>query len=204
MTKSAAPRPKAVRKAKGAATRPPRTSAKPATTDRSSGWRMLVVLNAKSGTMRTLGPDNVVAQVRKALSPVCISLEIALIEGALPDELAAKIGAGAYDCVVAGGGDGTISAMAARLACSSIALGALPLGTMNTIVRVLGFPQQLDLALAALATAVARSSCCGKPRTRTIVFIVPSGRAPSAMLLPASRAAIADMVPSPPPTTTQS
>ena len=141
-------------------------------------WRMLVLLNRKSGTMRTLGPEAVAKQVRQALAPVCERLDIELVDGAMPAELAAKIDAGIYDCVVVGGGDGSISSMAGRLAGGDVTLGALPLGTMNMIVRVLGFPQDLAPALAALATAEVRRIDLGEVNGETFVRQVSFGLQP--------------------------
>ncbi len=58
----------------------------------------------------------------------------------------AEVRAGA-PAIIVGGGDGTLSAAAGRLAGSGTALGVLPLGTGNTFARSLGLP--LDLAGAA-------------------------------------------------------
>jgi diacylglycerol kinase family enzyme len=55
--------------------------------------------------------------------------------------------------IVAGGGDGTISAVASVLAGSDIALGVLPLGTLNHFAKDLRIP--LDLAEAARTIAAA-------------------------------------------------
>ncbi|RUX68104.1 diacylglycerol kinase family lipid kinase, partial [Mesorhizobium sp. M7A.F.Ca.US.014.04.1.1] len=55
------------------------------------------------------------------------------------------------DIVLAGGGDGTISAAAARLMGTKKALAILPAGTMNLFARGLGIPQSLDGALKSFA-----------------------------------------------------
>ena len=56
------------------------------------------------------------------------------------------------DCVVVGGGDGTINAAARALADSGLPLGVLPLGTANDFARSVGIP--LDLAGAARVIGV--------------------------------------------------
>jgi YegS/Rv2252/BmrU family lipid kinase len=56
------------------------------------------------------------------------------------------------DIVVAGGGDGTINAVASVLAGSGAALGVLPLGTLNHFAKDLGIPQVLDAAIRNVAT----------------------------------------------------
>src|SRR5689334_13890599 len=48
--------------------------------------------------------------------------------------------------VVAGGGDGTVSAVASVLAGTSSRLGVLPLGTLNHFAKDLGIPLALDAA----------------------------------------------------------
>lgn len=51
------------------------------------------------------------------------------------------------ECIVAGGGDGTISSVAQRILGRDITLGVLPLGTLNHFARDLRIP--LDVAAAA-------------------------------------------------------
>ncbi len=53
--------------------------------------------------------------------------------------------------VVAGGGDGTINAVASVLAGTDTALGVLPMGTLNHFAKDLGIPQVLDEAIANIA-----------------------------------------------------
>jgi len=71
------------------------------------------------------------------------------------------------DVVIAGGGDGTISAAAARLMGKKKALAVLPAGTMNLFARGLGIPQNLDDAVKAFADgeiiAVDMASANGRP-----------------------------------------
>jgi len=58
----------------------------------------------------------------------------------------------APDLLIAGGGDGTISEAARRLAHRDIALGLLPLGTTNNFARTLGIPLDLPGAVRILST----------------------------------------------------
>lgn len=53
--------------------------------------------------------------------------------------------------VVAGGGDGTVNAVASALVKTDIALGVMPLGTLNHFARDLGIPLALDDALRIIA-----------------------------------------------------
>ncbi|WP_051341290.1 lipid kinase [Azospirillum halopraeferens] len=45
-----------------------------------------------------------------------------------------------YDCVIVGGGDGTLNAVAPALRETGLTLGVLPLGTANDLARSLGIP----------------------------------------------------------------
>jgi diacylglycerol kinase family enzyme len=56
--------------------------------------------------------------------------------------------------VVAGGGDGTINAVASALAGSDTSLGVLPLGTLNHFAKDLKIPLELDEAVANIAHGV--------------------------------------------------
>ncbi|HET7730861.1 MAG TPA: diacylglycerol kinase family protein [Usitatibacter sp.] len=58
--------------------------------------------------------------------------------------------ASAPPVLVAGGGDGTLSTVAALLAPTSTALGILPLGTLNHFARDLGIPLDAAEAIAAI------------------------------------------------------
>ena len=53
--------------------------------------------------------------------------------------------------VVAGGGDGTINAVAAELVGTGKTLGVLPLGTLNHFSKDLGIPQDLESAVRVIA-----------------------------------------------------
>lgn len=56
--------------------------------------------------------------------------------------------------IVAGGGDGTIAAIASQLAGTKLALGVLPLGTLNHFAKDLGIPLKPEEA--------ARNVCEGR------------------------------------------
>jgi len=69
------------------------------------------------------------------------------------DEICAQIKAraGAFDCVIVGGGDGTLNAAAPAILESGAPLGVLPMGTANDLARTLDIPTALDAAADIIA-----------------------------------------------------
>jgi len=72
-------------------------------------------------------------------------------QGEALDKLAEREARAAPALIVAGGGDGTISAVASVLAGTGIALGVLPLGTLNHFARDLGLSTDLAQAVRDIA-----------------------------------------------------
>jgi diacylglycerol kinase family enzyme len=114
--------------------------------------RFAAVLNQEGGTLRTVDLFAFSDQMRQTLEAAGHSIDIDIVAGkdivATLDSAASKPG---IDIVLAGGGDGTISAAAARLMGRKKALAILPAGTMNLFARGLGIPQTLDAAVKSLA-----------------------------------------------------
>lgn len=64
--------------------------------------------------------------------------------------------AGNAEIIVAGGGDGTLNAVAARIAAAGKVFGVLPLGTLNHFSKDLGIPQDLASAVGVIKTGHTR------------------------------------------------
>lgn len=66
------------------------------------------------------------------------------------------------DCVVLGGGDGTLQSAAAALLETGLPLGILPLGTANDLARTLGLPSDAAQAAAVIAAGRVRKVDVGR------------------------------------------
>jgi YegS/Rv2252/BmrU family lipid kinase len=73
----------------------------------------------------------------------------------------------AYDVVVAGGGDGTVSGVADGLGDAGVPLGVLPLGTVNAFATEIGIPDSLEAAIEVIL---------GEHQVKTIDAIQSGGR----------------------------
>lgn len=115
--------------------------------------RFIGVLNQDGGTLRTIDLAAFVEQAQSIFAEAGHVLECRLVEGKkLIAELERAAADPDADVLLAGGGDGTISAAAAKCFRSGKPLAVLPAGTMNLFARTLRIPLVLDEALHALAT----------------------------------------------------
>ena len=110
---------------------------------------IVVIVNASAGTatknphidteladlFRTFGYEAEVIQLRVGQDPTDV----------------ARDASARVSIVVAGGGDGTVSGVAAALVSSQAALGVLPLGTLNHFAKDLNIPLDIREAVAVVA-----------------------------------------------------
>jgi diacylglycerol kinase family enzyme len=80
------------------------------------------------------------------------------------------------DRIVAGGGDGTVNAVAGAVVDTSAALGVLPMGTLNHFAKDVGIPQ--DLAAAVRNTVTGRVVKIDVGEVNGHVFVNNSGTGP--------------------------
>jgi YegS/Rv2252/BmrU family lipid kinase len=106
-----------------------------------------VVINA--GSRRGSAHELAVDTMRKAGVP--ISAVHPVLSGADLAGTLDRVLADGHDLVVVGGGDGTVSYAAGRVAGTNVVLGVLPLGTANDFARTLEIPSNLAEACATIA-----------------------------------------------------
>ena len=106
--------------------------------------RTLAILNASSGS----ADIDRVERLRERLHSRGAEWQIRLAQdGAELAALAQAARESDSDIIVAGGGDGTISTVAAHIADSGKVFAVLPFGTLNHFAKDLGIPLEIDEAL---------------------------------------------------------
>jgi diacylglycerol kinase family enzyme len=130
--------------------------------------RFVGVFNRDGGTFRTMDMDQFSAEATRILADHGHTIDIELVAGKdLIPALKAAVSRKDADVLLAGGGDGTISAAAEAAFRSGMPLAVLPAGTMNLFARSLQLPLDLPGALAAIASGEVKgvdiASANGKP-----------------------------------------
>ncbi len=118
--------------------------------------KAILVLNTRAGAAPGDNDAPSPEELRHAFAQLGVSLAVFEVNGFGLDDAVRNAIARRPDVILAGGGDGTISAVAGQLAGSDLPLGPLPLGTLNHFVRDLGLPAAWREAARVFATAPVR------------------------------------------------
>jgi diacylglycerol kinase family enzyme len=140
-----------------------------------------VVLNAAAGTGQATGVGQRIAELfadRGRMPRITV-----VSNGAAVREAAQLAVAEGCDVLVAGGGDGTVSAAAASVAGREIPLGVLPLGTLNHFAKDLGIPLELEAAAAVVLAGKVQSVDVGEVNEQIFVNNSSLGVYPSIVRL---------------------
>ena len=108
----------------------------------------IILINRSGGTAKD-DPD-IGKKVAAAIRAAGIEGEVELLDGAGVARRAKEAVAAQAPLVIAGGGDGSISAAVGAIAGSETVLGILPLGTLNHLARDLGVPFDIEKAAAII------------------------------------------------------
>jgi diacylglycerol kinase family enzyme len=118
--------------------------------------RFVVILNEKGGSVA--GRDaEIRGQIVDAFVGRGIDAEVILSAGrtmayTVREQL--RLDAGTLFAIVAAGGDGTVRTVAQELVDSDVALGVLPLGTLNHFARDLGLPLDIPGAVSVIVDGI--------------------------------------------------
>jgi diacylglycerol kinase (ATP) len=126
-------------------------------TNETAARRLLIILNPAAGWRRRQRLVPVLARLREH------GCAFELRETQAPgdaERFAAAADPGAFDAVVAAGGDGTVNETINGLARSGLPLGLIPLGTANVLAAEIG--------LGTDPASLARSVAFGRPRPVTL------------------------------------
>ncbi|RBO93092.1 diacylglycerol/lipid kinase family protein [Pseudochrobactrum asaccharolyticum] len=141
--------------------------------------KIIAVLNGESGTLRTLDIAAFIADAKAAFTAEGHELHCDVTDG---EHILSVLEAAAqnpdYDVLLAGGGDGTISAAAALAWHNDKILGVLPAGTMNLFARSLNMPQNISVSIHALVRATVQAVDIGTCNGQVFVHQVAIGLHP--------------------------
>ena len=127
------------------------------------------ILNGKSVQLQAA-----LMQVARISSQFGVEVQVVVTKrGDDVSALAARALAERRQPIVAGGGDGTVNAIAAKLAGTDTALGVLPIGTLNHFAKDVGIPLNLKAAVYNLFSGKIRKVDVGEVNGR--VFVNNSG-----------------------------
>jgi diacylglycerol kinase family enzyme len=107
---------------------------------------MVIILNARAGSVARK-PGETRSKIAALFGALEAHPQIIVAEGKEVAAIARQAVAGNEETIVAGGGDGTVSTIAAEVAGTGITLGVLPLGTFNHFARDLRIPFHLKGAV---------------------------------------------------------
>lgn len=135
----------------------------PAAGQNRCSMRFAAVINPEASTLKSIDPERLSRQLGERFAARGHSISIEYAEGArIGEALQRAAGDRRLDAVLAGGGDGTVSAAAGLLQGTGKALAVLPGGNMNLFARSLGIPLETGAAIDALAA--------GRPALADIAF----------------------------------
>ncbi len=126
-----------------------------------------VIINTGSGSVEC---ETIEKRLTELFEQNGASVKIHLAKsGAEIVGLAKKAVAGDAEIIVAGGGDGSVSAVASEIWKTTKTLGVLPLGTLNNFSKDLGIPQNLEEAVKIIVENKVKQIDVGEVNGRIFV-----------------------------------
>jgi diacylglycerol kinase family enzyme len=125
-----------------------------------------VIINESAGSVNS---QAIAEAIRAAFAKNGVQARVQAASGKRLPETARAMRDEGYDCIVAGGGDGTISSVAAQLVGHHTALGVLPLGTLNHFARDIGMPLDMEGAIAAICAGEVKAVDVGSVNGKVFI-----------------------------------
>lgn len=131
--------------------------------------RVAILLNAKAGQLDRAACENRAHEILAGCQQRGIDATASVCDGALLTARARQLASDrSVDAVVAAGGDGTVSAVAAGLTGTGATLGVVPLGTLNHFAKDVGIPDA-ETALDVIAAGHVEDVDVGEVNGRVFV-----------------------------------
>ena len=131
--------------------------------------RVLAIVNPAACAVAAYGGPEWRARISDAVGAEGVDATVTDLVRIDPAGVLARARDAGADAVVAGGGDGTVGAVAGALVGHAMPLGILPLGTLNHFARDLGIPLALDAAIRVVAAGRVRTVDVGEVNGRVFV-----------------------------------
>jgi diacylglycerol kinase family enzyme len=132
--------------------------------------RFRAILNQDGGTLQDTDIEKFSTLIVESFQENGHSVDVRPVKGEnLIEALENAFGDGDVDGVIAGGGDGTVSAAGGMALEAGKPLAILPAGTMNLYARALNIPLDLDEAVRALAAGEVGQSDIGRANGRAFL-----------------------------------
>jgi diacylglycerol kinase family enzyme len=113
--------------------------------------RATVIVNAKAGSLQGKTPAEIKADLQQLFQNNGFAAEIQAVEGPAMMVALEQAAQQDVDCLIVGGGDGSVAYAGSLLVGKRTVLGVLPLGTLNLVARDLKMPLDLAEAVQVLA-----------------------------------------------------
>ena len=142
-----------------------------------TGVAVPVIVNCRAGSQAA---EKMTEQLTAAFHRAGIELDLIIAgEGDDLAEVAKRVVAGRPAMIVAGGGDGTINAVASAAVGTGTVLGVLPLGTLNHFAKDLGIPLETGDAVRVLREGRTAALDVGEVNERVFINNSSLGLYPS-------------------------
>ncbi|MBD3274879.1 MAG: hypothetical protein GF372_06180 [Candidatus Marinimicrobia bacterium] len=140
-----------------------------------------VILNSEAGQIAKEGDAAIAEKIKSGFHSVNLDVSLHKINGQDLEPQIQSLMRQQPEVIVAAGGDGTISSIANYITDTSIALGIIPLGTMNHFAKDLGIPLDISSAIRAIQEKNSHRVDVGTVNGRTFINNCSIGMYPQAV-----------------------